>query len=130
LKPGDDILSIGAAADEFAATPHYAVPRRFERVRVKLHIRVHHTVCNNPAVTDGQAQDVSEGGIGAYIPGDFRLNEKVRIEVVLPFGKRPIVFDAEVRDCNGFRFGFEFIKVKESDRDELRASLAAFAVTQ
>ena len=58
------------------------------------------------------------------------MNEKVRIEVVLPFGKRPIVFDAEVRDARGFRYGFEFMKVKDADRDELRASLAAFAVTQ
>lgn len=130
MKPGDDILDIGSSAEQPSANPPYAVPRRFERVRVKLHIRVHHTLHNNPAVTDGQAQDVSEGGVGAYIPGEFQLNEKVRIEVVLPFGKRPIVFDAEVRDCNGFRYGFEFIKVKESDRDELRASLAAFAVTQ
>jgi hypothetical protein len=129
VKQPDDILE-GSTGESSSAAPAYAVPRRFERVRVKLHIRVHHTCHNNPIVTDGQAQDVSEGGIGAYIPAEFHVNENVRIEVVLPFGKRPIVFDAEVRDANGFRYGFEFLKVKEADRDELRASLAAFAITQ
>jgi hypothetical protein len=81
-------------------------------------------------ISDGQAQDVSEAGIGAYIPNDFQVNETVKVEVVLPFGKRPIVFDAVVRDANGFRFGFEFVNVKDVDREALRSSLAAFAVTQ
>lgn len=130
MNQRDDILETGAPAESSLAEVPYAVPRRFERVRVKLHIRVHHTSQGSPIVTDGQAQDVSEAGIGAYIPGEFEMNQPVRIEVVLPFGKRPIVFDAEVRDCKGFRYGFEFVKVKPADRDELRASLAAFAVTQ
>jgi hypothetical protein len=109
--------------------PAYAVTRRFERVRVKLHIRVHRVVNGASGVSDGQAQDVSEAGIGAYIPDDFHVNETVKVEVVLPFGTRPIVFDAVVRDVKGFRFGFEFLNVKEADRETLRSSLAAFAVT-
>lgn len=121
LLPFDDTLSPSSG---------YAIPRRFERVRVKLHIRVHRVQNGLTLASDGQAQDVSEAGIGAYIPDDFNVNDKVKIEVVLPFGKRPIVFDAVVRDTNGFRFGFEFVNVKEADRDALRSSLAAFAVTQ
>jgi hypothetical protein len=126
MRREDEILDQASTS----TTGAYAIPRRFDRVRVKLHIRVQHKVNGNLVVSDGQAQDVSEGGIGTYIPAEFHMGECVKIEVVLPFGKRPIVFDAEVRDCNGFRYGFEFVNVKDADRDELRSSLAAFATPQ
>lgn len=124
----EDILGVDAQQAGDDKTPGYAVPRRFERVRLNLHIRVHRTAGHRTESFDGQAQDVSEGGLGAYIPADFTLSESVRIEAVLPFGKKPITFEAEVRDCNGFRFGFEFVNLPEADRDALRQALAAFAV--
>jgi hypothetical protein len=127
MRHEDEQLEATSAS---ASSTAYAIPRRFERVRVKLHIRVQHKLNGNLVISDGQAQDVSEGGIGTYIPAEFHVGECVKIEVVLPFGKRPIVFDAEVRDCNGFRYGFEFVNVKDVDRDELRSSLAAFATPQ
>jgi c-di-GMP-binding flagellar brake protein YcgR len=112
------------------AVPEYAVERRWERVRLSLHIQVHRTVDGALETTDGQAQDLGEGGIAAYIPNSFALNEQVTIEFVLPFGQRPIKFEAEVRDANGFRYGFEFLRVKESERAQLRESIAAFALKQ
>lgn len=130
MSKHEAIFGNGSEQASASATPSYAVPRRFERIRLKLHIRVHRTAGGGTSTTDGQAQDLGEGGIGAYIPDEFHLHEAVRIEVVLPFGKRPIVFDAEVRDCKGFRYGFEFKNVQDADRDSLQSALAAFAVTQ
>ena len=129
MSPQDDILGIEGPQPADSTAPSYAVPRRFERIRLNLHIRVHRTVGSRSETFDGQAQDVSEGGLGAYIPADLQMNEAVRIEAVLPFGKKPILFEAEVRDCRGFRFGFEFVKLPQSDRDALRQALAAFAVS-
>jgi c-di-GMP-binding flagellar brake protein YcgR len=112
------------------SVPEYAVTRRWERVRLSLHIRVHRTVNGVVETTDGQAQDLGEGGIAAYIPNSLSVNEQVTIEFVLPFGQRPIKFEAEVRDANGFRYGFEFVRVKENERAQLRGSIAAFAIKQ
>lgn len=108
--------------------PDYAVQRRWERVRLSMHIKVHRTVDGVVEITDGQAQDLCIGGISAYIPNSFAVNEKVTVEFILPFGQRPIQFEAEVRDANGFRYGFEFLRVKEEEREQLRESIAAFAV--
>jgi len=110
--------------------PEYAVQRRWERVRLSMHIKVHRTLNGVVETTDGQAQDLCVGGISAYIPNSFAVNEKVTVEFILPFGQRPIQFDAEVRDAEGFRYGFEFVRVKEEEREQLRESIAAFAVKQ
>jgi c-di-GMP-binding flagellar brake protein YcgR len=128
MSAHEDIL--GLHEPQQSDAPAYAVSRRFERVRLKLHIRVHRTINGKAESFDGQAQDVSEGGLGAYVPADLQLHEAVRIEGVLPFGRKPIIFDAEVRDCRGFRFGFEFVKMAEADRETLRQALSAFAVSQ
>lgn len=111
-------------------TPEYTVARRWERLRLSLHIQVQRTVNGEVEITDGQAQDLGEGGIAAYIPNSFSVNEQVTVEFVLPFGQRPIKFEAEVRDANGFRYGFEFVRVKENERAQLRGSIAAFAMKQ
>jgi c-di-GMP-binding flagellar brake protein YcgR len=118
---------------EMAVPPNtsgYAVQRRWDRVRLSMHIQVHRTVDGVVETTDGQAQDLCIGGISAYIPNGFAVNEKVTVEFILPFGQRPIRFEAEVRDANGFRYGFEFLRVKEEEREQLRESIAAFAVKQ
>jgi hypothetical protein len=93
-----------------------------------MHIRVHRNVEGVMETTDGQAQDLCIGGIGAYIPNTLAVNERVTVEFILPFGQKPIQFEAEVRDANGFRYGFEFLRVQEEERDQLRESIAAFAV--
>src|SRR4051812_16283393 len=129
MNHDEDILGIEEPQAAQSTSPPYTVSRRFERIRLNLHIRVCRSIAGKTESFDGQAQDVSEGGLGAYVPADFHLNEAVRIAVVLPFGKKPIVFDAEVRDCRGFRFGFEFVKLPDIDREALRQALAAFAVS-
>jgi len=111
-----------------SATPEYSIQRRWDRVPLSMHIRVHRKVDGVVETTDGQAQDLCIGGIGAYIPNTLAVNEKVTVEFILPFGQKPIQFEAEVRDANGFRYGFEFLRVKEEEREQLRESIAAFAV--
>ena len=106
----------------------YPVQRRWDRVRLSTHIKVHRTIHGVVETTDGQAQDLSIGGIGAYVPNTFALDENVTVEFVLPFGQRPIRFEAVVRDANGFRFGFEFLRLKDDEATQLRDSIAAFAV--
>jgi c-di-GMP-binding flagellar brake protein YcgR len=117
-----------APAVPTAALEQYPVQRRWDRVPLSMHIRVHRKVDGAIETTDGQAQDLSIGGIGAYIPNTYAVNDKVTVEFILPFGQKPIQFEAEVRDANGFRYGFEFLRVKEDEREQLRESIAAFAV--
>lgn len=123
----DDLLALLDSA-QAPASESYPVERRWERVRLSTHIKVHRTVNGVMETTDGQAQDLCIGGIGAYIPNSFAVDEVVTVEFVLPFGQRPIKFEAVVRDAKGFRYGFEFLRVKDEEAMQLRDSIAAFGV--
>lgn len=127
----DDLLEILDAPAEASSPPTadaYPVQRRWDRVRLSMHIKVHRTIDGVVETTDGQAQDLCIGGIGAYIPNTFAVNENVTVEFVLPFGQRPISFEAVIRDARGFRYGFEFLRVKDDELAQIRESIGTFAV--
>lgn len=133
MKPGlnsehDDVLGVLNPSPQAPAAETYPVQRRWDRVRLSTHIKVHRTVEGVMETTDGQAQDLCIGGIGAYIPNSFAVNEIVTVEFVLPLGQRPIRFEAVVRDAKGFRYGFEFLRVQDDEVTQLRESIATFAV--
>ena len=124
----DDLLGLLDPAPQAPASESYPVQRRWDRVRLSTHIKVHRKVDGAVETTDGQAQDLCIGGIGAYIPNTFAVDEMVTVEFVLPLGQRPIKFEAVVRDAKGFRYGFEFLRVQDDEVTQLRESIAAFAV--
>jgi hypothetical protein len=112
-----------AGADEV-----FPVQRRWDRMRLSTHIKVHRTLDGVVETTEGQAQDLCIGGIGAYIPNSFALDDRVTVEFVLPLGRRPIKFEAVVRDAKGFRYGFEFLRVEDDDVTQLCQAIAAVAI--
>ena len=124
----EDILGSVDLSPQAPPAKDYSVQRRWDRVRLSTHIKVHRTLDGVVETTDGQAQDLCIGGIGAYIPNTFAVDEIVTVEFVLPLGQRPIKFEAVVRDANGFRYGFEFLRVKDDELTQLRESIAAFAL--
>lgn len=122
-----EILDAPAEASTLPTADAYPVQRRWDRIRLSMHIKVHRTIDGVVETTDGQAQDLCVGGIGAYVPNTFAVNENVTVEFVLPFGQRPISFEAVIRDAKGFRYGFEFLRVKDEELAQMRASIVAFA---
>ncbi len=78
----------------------------------------------------GQANDVSEGGMAAYIPADLTVDDQIEIEIILPYGKKPISFSARVCNRNSFRYGLEFLEVEPASRAELLSSLKGLAAAQ
>jgi PilZ domain len=124
----EDILGSVDLSPQAPRAEEYSVQRRWDRVRLSTHIKVHRTLDGVFETTDGQAQDLCIGGIGAYIPNTFAVDEMVTVEFVLPLGHRPIKFEAIVRDAKGFRYGFEFLRVQDNEATQLRESIAAFAL--
>ena len=124
----EDILGSVDLSPQAPPAKDYSVQRRWDRVRLSTHIKVHRTLDGVVETTDGQAQDLCIGGIGAYIPNTFAVDEIVTVEFVLPLGQRPIKFEAVVRDAKGFRYGFEFLRVQDNEATQLRESIAAFAL--
>ena len=104
--------------------------RRWKRYRVDLRLKITNQIAGRNTVVFGQGNDVSEGGMSAYIPAEFVVGESVMIELTLPYSKQPILLQALVRSRNGFRYGLEYTEISDADRDQMARSLKAIALVQ
>ncbi len=51
--------------------------------------------------------EISEGGVSAYLRGEFEAGQQVELELDLPTG--PLELSAIVKNCLGHRYGFQFL---------------------
>jgi PilZ domain len=109
----DDILSLNDAP---AATAEVDCERRWERVKIDVRIRVTYSERGLTEHVDGQGNDVSEGGMATYIPADLNVGDNVVLELVRRYGQPRISVSAKVNNRNGFRYGLEFVGIKEDER--------------
>lgn len=68
----------------------------------------------------GRTKDISEGGMGATIPGNLTLGQIVEIQLPLPNLDEPLIFTAELRYRQGFQYGFKFLHPTASQRETIR----------
>ncbi len=54
--------------------------------------------------------------MGAYIPAAIPIGATVSIEVTFPYSSAEMKLRAIVRNCEGFRYGLEFIDLQEEAR--------------
>ena len=57
----------------------------------------------------GWSRDLSESGMGAYIPVELREGEQVNLDLTLEAGAPKLRVAAKVRRSQGFEYGFEFV---------------------
>jgi len=69
----------------------------------------------------GRANTLSQGGIGAYIPHSLAIGTSLLLELTFPYSSAEVKIKAVVRSCEGFRYGLEFMDL----RDELRTIIVA-----
>jgi hypothetical protein len=63
---------------------------------------------------------VSETGIGLFIPANLRIRDSAEIEFSLPDSSETIKVKAIVRNRAGFRYMFEFTGLTERQRERIR----------
>jgi c-di-GMP-binding flagellar brake protein YcgR len=115
-----------------AAKVNWTTVRRWDRYHVDIRFKAILTKYKNPVVLFGQGTDVSEGGMAAYIPTVLAVSETIELEFALPYlsGQKPIHIRAVVRNCNGFRYGLEYVSLTDADRELLLKSLTALSLAQ
>jgi len=94
----------------------YSSKRRFARFPVDRPIAVIMQWEDSPAITiPGRCRVISEGGAGAVMAQQLRVGEVVSVEVA-----GSIRLYAAVRNLHGFTHGFEFVLVRDSQREALQ----------
>ena len=104
--------------------------RRWERFKVEIRIKARYFRDGQELTVFGQGQDVSEGGMAAYVPADLVPGEVLELELTPPYTQRSIFVRASVRNRDGYRYGIEYLHIAPADRELLMRSIKALALVQ
>jgi c-di-GMP-binding flagellar brake protein YcgR len=94
--------------------------RRWHRYNVDVRLKVSVPGKVNATPVFGRARNLSQGGMGAYIPCEVPLGGTILIDVTFPYTSKEIRVTAVVRNVDGFRYGLEFQRLS----DDIRAMIA------
>lgn len=106
-------------------TPEHPTKRRYPRHKVDRPIRAAICGCEPYSNIPGRCREVGEGGLGALMSDQLYPGEIVSIEL----GPMLKVY-AAVRFLHGFYHGFEFVFVRERDRERIKHFCAQFNTGQ
>jgi hypothetical protein len=104
--------------------------RRWIRHKIDIRLKVSFQNDGKTASVFGRANILSRGGIGAYIPASIPLGDTVLLEVSFPYSPAEVKLRAIVRNCEGFRYGLEFVSLSEEVSDIIVKNCNAAALLQ
>lgn len=98
----------------------FAMMRRFPRFALDMRLQVKMFQNGEHCTCWGRSTEIGQDGIGATLTGSLEQGEIVTLEIPLPLTPYPIKVRAIVRYRQGLRYGFEFLTLRETQRDTLR----------
>jgi hypothetical protein len=104
--------------------------RRWTRHRIDARLKVIFQGEKGPASVFGRANILGQGGMGAFIPASLPLGATVSLEVSFPYSPAEVRLQAVVRNSEGFRYGLEFVDVRDDIRDIIVKNCGAAAILQ
>lgn len=109
----------------FPASP-YKVLRSHDRLSINVSVRVF-----PPAgkVTWGRGHDIGTGGMAIYVPLDLAVGTPVNISFQLPYSRIMFGVPAIVRNCNGYRYGVEFVSLTAAEAAEVNRITSILKLT-
>lgn len=99
--------------------------RRWTRHRIDLRLKVSVAGSQADGLVFGRANNLSHGGLGAYIPQSIAVGSNVLLELSLPNAPDDIRVNAVVKSCEGFRYGLEFVQMSYEVRALIEKSCDA-----
>lgn len=103
-----------------------AIFRRWQRYRLNLPIRLIVTREDSTRISDGRANDISEGGMLIFAGLELRSEDKVLIEFTPPYSSSPLRAPGVIRHRRGYNYGVEFsaeTRNDEEDTEKLRSMM-------
>ena len=103
--------------------------RGSDRQKINLHLKISTTMAGVRKLIPGYARNISDSGMGAFIPAQLPLGHTVEIEFSLPRSSQNVMARAIVRAVNKFHYGLEFVALEETAREQLRNIAQSHAQT-
>lgn len=104
--------------------------RKWPRFRVDIPVLI---IAKRPVKTatcEGRGSELNGGGLTVEAAMELVVEDQIEVEFTPPHSSEPVTFRCFVRNCNGNRYGLEFIAENDLDyvkTGELQEGLAAMA---
>ncbi len=95
-------------------------PRRFPRKLVDERLTVVVQRDGHAASIAGRCTTIGQGGLGAVLEGELQQGDKATISLKLAGVPEPLQLHARLVNKQGFRHGFEFVKLTGDQRRAIR----------
>src|ERR1700747_2913991 len=87
--------------------------RRWTRHKIDVRLKVSFRNDQETTSAFGRANNLSHGGIGAYIPCTIPVGTTVKLELTFPYSAKEARLEAVIRTCDGFRYGLAFTRLSD-----------------
>jgi hypothetical protein len=104
--------------------------RRWPRHRIDVRLKVLFSEGGTEKSAFGRGNNLSYGGMGAYIPCAIPLGASVLLDVGFLYSPLAVTVKAVIRNCEGFRYGLEFQEISDHVRTVIAKNSEAAGVDE
>lgn len=97
--------------------PNHDNRRRWSRFPLEMRVELY-AGKREPKIY-GRAVDLSEGGVSILTVDELKIGEQLPIAFTIPQTNERFQFESSVRTKEGYKYGLEFLNVKQEQRREL-----------
>lgn len=101
--------------------------RRWERFKVEIRVKISLTRNAQQLTFAGTAHDISEGGMGLFLPADLIVGESISIDFAMPYSQRRVICGI-VRNRDSFQYGIQFLNPTADDREDIVRNCRALSL--
>ncbi len=111
----------GTDGSEKRAFQRYALDVRLRATLRKKGVRI---------AVHGRGNNISEGGLAAFLPTELVIGELVEMDVSLPYATQPLKVKAVVRNRRSFTYGLEFVDITPAQKAAIARTCGALELVQ
>jgi hypothetical protein len=103
--------------------------RRYQRYELETELRAG-IFGVEPREMHGRSLNINQGGIGGIFVAGWEVGTSVMLQFSVPIASTPVKVKAVVRNCAGYRYGFEFTDLTPEERETIRRTCTTLGLLQ
>ncbi len=104
--------------------------RSFQRYGLDVRLRATVHKAGARIAVHGRGNNLSEGGLAAFLPVELVIGEALQLELSLPYATQPLRLRAVVRNRRSFTYGLEFSDITRAQRATIARTCGALHLVQ
>jgi c-di-GMP-binding flagellar brake protein YcgR len=103
--------------------------RRYQRYELETELRAAILGVEHREMR-GRSLNINEGGIGGVFVAGWEVGTSVDLQFSVPIATAPIRVKGIVRNCTGYRYGFEFADLTAEERETISRTCRTLELLQ